>query len=62
MNTPRENEKPVEIKAKWADKSQEARVYYGSWLYGIGIVCVGILMFALMMVALHFDPVLLRKF
>jgi hypothetical protein len=57
-----EDQPPLEMEAKWADLTDEPRVVYGSLLYGIGKICVGLLLLGLLMIALHFDPILSKQF
>jgi hypothetical protein len=59
MSSSNEEDHPLESEAKSADGTHEPRIVYGTLLYGIGKICVGLLLFGL---ALHFDPILSKQF
>ena len=51
-----------EIEAVWADKSQESKVVWPNGYYQLGVICVGIGLFVMVLFALAYDPILSKKF
>lgn len=51
-----------EIEAVWADKSQESKVVWPNGYYQLGVICVGIILLVMVILALEYDPILSKKF